>query len=109
MPIVTFKKENKTVVCSAGTNLRKLAAANGVELYCGLWKILNCRGNGLCGKCEVEIPIAENLGARSGMESIQLKGRPLIRRLACQVTIHGNLSIRTHPPAWKVEKLKTSA
>jgi ferredoxin len=104
MPIVTFEKENKTVICNAGTNLRQLARANGVELYSGAWKLLNCRGNGLCSKCEVEIPIAENLGARSNMEEIQLKGRPLIRRLACQVVIHGNMSVRSHPPAWKNSK-----
>ncbi|HEX5036267.1 MAG TPA: 2Fe-2S iron-sulfur cluster binding domain-containing protein [bacterium] len=104
MPNVTFEKENKTVVCSAGTNLRQLARANGVELYSGIWKALHCRGNGLCAKCEVEIPIATNLGARSGMEEIQLKGRPLIRRLACQVTVHGDMSVRSHPPAWKPEK-----
>lgn len=98
MPIVTFEREGKSVNCSAGTNLRKLAQASGVDLYSGPWGVLNCRGNGLCAKCEVEIPSAKNLGARSGMENIQLKGRPLIRRLACQVTVHGDLSVRTHPP-----------
>jgi ferredoxin len=104
VPTVTFERENKTVACNAGTNLRKLAIANGVSLYSGPWKILNCRGNGLCTTCEVEIPIAENLGARSNMEEIQLKGRPLIRRLACQVAVHGNLTVRSHPPAWKTKK-----
>lgn len=109
MPIITFEKENKTVVCNAGEDLRHVARAHGVELYCGIWKALHCRGNGLCTKCEVEIPIATNLGARSGMEEIQLKGRPLIRRLACQVIVHGDMSVRTHPPAWKPEKIKQSA
>ncbi|HSA60366.1 MAG TPA: 2Fe-2S iron-sulfur cluster binding domain-containing protein [bacterium] len=97
MPIVTFERENKTVTCSAGMNLRKLAAAHGVQLYVSPWTWLNCRGNGLCAKCEVEIPAAENLGARSNMESIQLKGKPPIRRLACQVTVHGNMTVRSHP------------
>jgi ferredoxin len=77
--------------------LRKLAIDSGVELYSGPWTVLNCRGNGLCTKCEVEITSAQNLGARSAMEEIQLKGRPLIRRLACQVTVHGPLNVRTHP------------
>lgn len=104
MPHVTFEKENKTVTCNAGTNLRQLALDNGVQLYSGVHKVLNCHGNGLCTSCEVEIPTAENMGARSGMENLQLKGRPLLRRLACQVTVHGDMSVRTHPPAWKAEK-----
>ena len=101
MPTVTFEKENKTVLCNAGTNLRTLARDNGVQLYNGIWKTLHCRGNGLCGTCEVEIPTAQNLGQRSNMEEAHLKGRPLIRRLACQVVIHGDMSVRSHPPAWK--------
>ena len=104
MPTVTFEHERKIVACSAGTNLRKLAIAHGVSLYSGLWKALNCRGNGLCAKCEVEIPAAENLSPRTNMEEIQLKGRPLIRRLACQVIVHGDMTVRSHPPAWKSEK-----
>jgi len=98
MPTVTFEKENLMVNCSAGTNLRRLAADNGVKLYAGIWSQLNCRGNGLCAKCEVEIPVSENLGGRSNMEAIQLKGKPFIRRLACQVTVHGNTIVRTQPP-----------
>jgi ferredoxin len=105
MPTVIFERENKSVACSAGTNLRKLAIANGVNLYSGPWTLLNCRGNGLCAKCEVEIPAAENLGARSGMETIQLKGKPPIRRLACQVSVHGDMTVRSHPrPGQKPSK-----
>jgi len=101
MPTVTFEKENRIVHCSAGTNLRRLAIDNGVQLYSGIWSKLNCRGNGLCSKCEVEIPSAENLSGRSNMEEIHLKGKPFIRRLACQVAIHGDMIVRTHPPKSK--------
>lgn len=104
--MVTFERENKAVPCNAGSNLRKLAIANGVNLYGGLWKVLNCRGNGLCGTCEVEIPAAVNLSPRSNMEEVKLKGRPLIRRLACQVVVHGDMTVRSHPPAFKAFKKK---
>jgi ferredoxin len=100
MPQVTFEREGKTIACSSGINLRKLAQANGINLYQGVWSLLNCRGNGLCTSCEVEIPIAQNLSPRSNMEEIQLKDKPLLRRLACQVTIHGDLLVRTHPGKW---------
>jgi ferredoxin len=98
MPTVTFERENKTVVCNAGANLRKLALAHGVNLYHGPWRILNCRGNGLCAKCEVDIPLAENLSARTNMEEIQLKNKPPVRRLACQVVVHGDMTVRSRPP-----------
>lgn len=100
MPLITFEKEGKTIACNAGINLRKLAKKNGISVYTGLKKLLNCHGDGLCGTCEVEIISAENLSPRTRMEEVQLKDKPLQRRLACQVTVHGDMLIRTHPPKW---------
>ena len=98
MPAIYFEKEDKTVVCNNGINLRQLALAEGIELYSGLYKAFNCRGNGLCGSCEVEVidPTFE-LHQRTRMEEVKLAGKPLIRRLACQLVIHGPLTVRTHP------------
>lgn len=97
MPMVTFEKEEIEVSCNAGTNLRKLARKHGISLYSGIWKLLNCRGQGMCKKCEVDLPTAENVNPKSGMEEIQLKGKPPIRRLGCQVYVHGETVVRTHP------------
>jgi len=100
MPSITFEKEDKTINCNAGLNLRKLARKNGVELYSGLGTVLNCHGNGLCTQCEVEIVEGEQLNPRTRMEEVRLRDKPLTRRLACQVIVHGNLTVRTHPPKW---------
>ena len=101
MPQIKFEKEAKTICCNAGNNLRKLAKRNGINVYSGIWDILNCRGHGLCGKCEVEVVSAKGLSPRSRMEEMQLKDKPLERRLACQVVVHGDMVIRTHPPKWE--------
>lgn len=100
MTTITFEKEDKTINCNAGLNLRKLAKKNGVELYSSLWTLLNCHGNGLCNKCEVEIVEGEQVNPRTRMEEVQLKDKPLKRRLACQLIVHGDLTVRTHPPKW---------
>lgn len=100
MPRVTFEKEGKTISCNAGNNLRKLAKRNGVDVYSGIWNLLNCRGHGLCTKCEVEVVSENGLSPRTRMEEIQLKDKPLQRRLSCQVIVHGDTVIRTHPPKW---------
>jgi ferredoxin len=96
--MVIFEKEGVAVSCNAGTNLRKLAGKQGISLYSGIWRLLNCRGNGLCKKCEVEVPVGENISPKTSMEEIQLKGKPATRRLGCQVYIHGDTVVRTHPP-----------
>jgi ferredoxin len=100
MALVFFEREGKTLSTNAGNNLRKLAKENGISLYRGINKLLNCRGQGLCGTCLVEIRASRpmDLNPRTGMEEQQLKNytnRNL--RLACQVQVHGNISVKTQP------------
>ncbi len=100
MPYITFEKEGKTVCVNAGMNLRKVAKANKIELYSGIYQALNCRGNGLCGSCQVEITKASQIHPRTLMEDHKLSGIPSERRLACQVVIHGDMTIHTRPVKW---------
>ena len=108
MPYVKFEKEGKTIACNAGVNLRKLAKENKISVYSGIHKLINCHGNGMCTSCEVEIVDGDEMNQRTRMEEVQLAGYPLARRLACQVTIHGNLTVRTHPPKWVAPEAETS-
>lgn len=100
MPHIHFEKEDKTITCNNGVNLRKLAKKHGIKIYCGMANLLNCRGHGLCGTCEVEIVDAPMLSPRSRMEEVKLKEKPLERRLSCQIRVHGDMTIRTHPAPW---------
>jgi ferredoxin len=74
-------------------NLREIAVANGVSVYTGLHKAVNCRGNGRCGTCQVEIS-GSNIKARNSIEEAKLKDAPQLR-LACQVEVLGDLSVKT--------------
>ena len=100
MPLVTFEKENKRLVCNSGINLRRLAKEAGIAIYSGLNSLINCRGHGLCGTCEVELVTAQQLHPRTRMEEQKLRNKPLERRLACQLVVHGDMTVRTHPPKW---------
>jgi len=100
MPLIFFEREGKTVSANAGWNLRKLAKKNGINIYQGVDKILNCRGNGLCGTCKVEIFSNEEsaVSPRTAMEEKKLKKftNPNLR-LSCQVRVHGNVRVKTGP------------
>ena len=100
MVLVFFERQGKTVRANAGLNLRKLALENGVEVYKGIDKLINCRGHGLCGTCKVEVTAtnAFDINPRTAMEEEKLKkfNNPKLR-LSCQVVVHGNISIKTAP------------
>src|SRR5207244_980341 len=55
MPTVEFLDAGKKIECGQYANLRKVALLHGVEVYKGVNQIANCRGNGLCGTCVMEI------------------------------------------------------
>jgi ferredoxin len=92
MPTVEFLNAGKTVECGQYANLRKVALLNGVAVYQGLAEKLNCRGNGLCGTCVMEIVEGlENLSAPTRRERFKLKGRPENHRLSCQCQVMGDV------------------
>jgi len=95
---VTFENHNRTLKVEPGTNLREAAIANKLGIYAHIFKILNCRGRGLCSSCRVEI-ISGQVTERSELENKNLakslKKNPNLR-LACQISVEENLVIRTH-------------
>lgn len=100
MPIVFFERQGKTIRANAGYNLRKLALKNGISVYHGLDKAFNCRGNGLCGTCKVEVFPARYgfVNPLTAMEEKKLRkfNNPHLR-LSCQVKVHGNMTVKTYP------------
>ncbi len=53
MPKITFVREKKEIEVPEGSNLREVALANGIEVYPGINRVLNCLGHGSCGSCRV--------------------------------------------------------
>lgn len=104
MPKVTFVKEKRELEVPAGANLRQEAMKAGIEIYNGLDRVLNCRGNGLCGTCRVLIKKGmENLNPKATLERAKLAmmfstiGHEDEIRLACRVQVNGDCTVETRP------------
>jgi ferredoxin len=114
MPVVNFVTEKKQVEVPAGANLRREALNAGVKLYnglngfgAGLNQVLNCHGLGHCGTCRVLIKKGqENASPMGVLESANLKYGPASfayigneenMRLACHVTVNGDMEVVTCP------------
>ena len=97
MPRVHFVKQNVTIECPVGTNLRQLALANDIDLYAFPNNIANCRGRALCGTCRVKVDEPRALSAhvagnerKNGWEGPQY-------RLACKSQVLSDLQVITNP------------
>jgi ferredoxin len=64
--VVKVQAQGKTFECDRGANLRQVLLKNGIDLYNGNAKVINCHGLGTCGTCAVTIeglPILPHLTA----------------------------------------------
>ena len=89
MPKVTFKSDGKTVEVPAGTPLTQAAEDNGASIP------FSCKA-GVCVSCLVNVVKGmENLTPPTENEKATLEGfgaKPN-QRLACQVTINGDVEV----------------
>ena len=105
MPKVHFIREKKEIEVPEGSNLRQAAAENGIQLYPGLYRLLNCRGFAHCGSCMVLLKKGTGANAsRKGLiETLRLSlgwaaiGNEGEARLACQTRVMGDLQVQTQP------------
>ena len=116
MPTVKFTNEKKSVEVGDGSNLRKVALKNGVQIYSGPHALVNCRGLGQCGSCTVLVK-SGNVSRKRWWEKVRAVLGPLLSlkllshtgdgevRLACQTRVHGDCEISTKPSInWHGEK-----
>lgn len=100
MPQVTIQNIGRTIEVAPNANLREALLAAGVPLHGGMSCLLNCRGHGLCGTCEIlVIEGAESLTPRTPRELKKLRTWDTSRRLACQSAIIGDHDIVIHSGA----------
>ena len=108
MAKITFVKEKKTIDVEPGTNLRKAALENGIQLYWGPHAVVNCLGFGQCGSCRVLITKGEDQVSKPGLwERFRILTGPLLffwrighersLRLACQCRVNGDVEVETTP------------
>ncbi len=98
MPTITYVHENQRIEVPEGDTVRYPALENDVSVYCGLWKIINCHGNGLCGTDRVAVSPSVNTNPLTFMEKFWLRGdlkKNPNMRLACQVQIFGDVAVDT--------------
>lgn len=97
MPAVRFVKQNVTVECAVGTNLRELALANEIDLYAFPANLLNCRGHALCGTCRVKIDEMRAVSARTPEEEHKVGWEGAEIRLACRTKVLADVEVVTNP------------
>jgi len=126
MPVIKFIKEKKEIEVPDGANLRTEAIKAGVNVHqglnglgAGLNKYINCHGFGQCGTCRVRIvqgmehaspmglveklrfrcpvPTPVTPGGLDPLPVLAYIGNEDTMRLACQVTVHGDMEVETGP------------
>jgi len=118
MPVIKFIKEKKEIEVPEGANLRTEAIKAGVNTHqglngfgAGINKYANCHGFGQCGTCRVKIVGGmENVNKVGMIEKFRFYnpipdpvpcmayiGNEETMRLACQVTVHGDIEVETGP------------
>jgi ferredoxin len=97
MPTVRFA--GTEVECLPGSNLRMVLLRARLPLYNSVAAALNCRGGGICGTCAVRIEGEASPPTPAEQRRLSLfPHRPDSGvRLACQVSILGDLVV-TKPP-----------
>jgi ferredoxin len=109
MPTVTFVNEKKSIEVPAGANLRHEAMKAGVQLYPTPHNYVNCMGFGLCTSCKVMVKKGlENCSKQGVFEKVSMTAHPLTffarlgnennLRLACQMSVNGDIEVQTKPP-----------
>ncbi len=91
MPKVTFKNDNLTVECAAGSKLVDVCEKNGASVN------FSCK-EGVCLTCLVNVVSGgNNLGPMTENEKSTLEafGAKPNQRLACQVVVNGDCTIES--------------
>ena len=116
MPTIKFVNEKKTIEVEPGTNLRRAARQEGVNVYNDIGNVVNCMGLGSCGTCRVFITKGiENTNPPGLKERLRVLLGPLLffwrighekeLRLSCQTRVYGDIEVVTHPESnWHGEK-----
>ena len=100
MPKVTA--QGKTFECASGANLRQVLLENGIDLYNGQAKLINCRGIGSCGTCAVAVEgeVSTANWKDKARRSLPPHNIEKNRRLACQTKVLGDVRVTKFDGFW---------
>lgn len=100
MPKIFFQKEVREIEVPKGSNLRKVALANGISIDRPQLFGVTCGGIGVCGVCKVWVREREKgaTNPRGFMErGMFMRFFDGWRRLACRVEVQGDIDVWTSP------------
>ena len=96
MPTIEFAGHR--VECPRGANLRVVLLRARLPLYHGAARALHCRGLALCGTCAVRIEGEVSPPTQGEIRRLSLAPHKAESglRLACQVSVLGDLKVEKH-------------
>ena len=96
--LLTIHFAGKTVECLEGSNLRMVLLRARLPLYNRVARAVHCRGFGTCGTCAVRIEgeVSEPTAAEKRRLALPPHDLASGLRLACQVSVLGDLSVVKH-------------
>jgi ferredoxin len=100
MPTITA--QGKTIQCESGANLRKVLLDNGIDLYNGQAREINCHGVGTCGTCAVAVEgeVSEVNWRDRTRRSLPPHDAHRDLRLACQTRVLGDVKVTKYDGFW---------
>ena len=109
MPAIHFLNEHKSLDVLPGTNLRNAALKSGIHLYGTIHRVFHVNLDlgpvkFPCGSDVIEIVEGKAVNARTPEEENVIAGRWILKRkvlpghrLACQLVVNGDVSVKTMP------------
>jgi len=105
MPKIKLTNQATEIEVPEGTNLRDALLKEGVEVYEGINKFVNCMGHSSCGTCRVLIKndTVKNCSEKTFLEKTRLALSFAVithedeMRLSCQVKVNGDIDVETTP------------
>jgi ferredoxin len=100
MPIV--KAQGKIFKCEVGANLRQVLLRQGIDLYNGQARLINCHGIGTCGTCAVQVvgEVSEATWRETVRRSLPPHSLDRNLRLACQIRVLGDVEVAKYDGFW---------
>ena len=94
--------QGKNFECESGSNLRKVLLDNGIDLYNGNSKTINCRSLGTCGTCAIAIEgeVSEPNWKEKTRLGLPPHSSDSNRRLACQIKVLGDIKVTKYDGFW---------
>ena len=100
--MVKVVAQGKTFECDRGANLRQVLLKNGIDLYNGGSRVINCRGIGTCGTSAVVVAgeVSKVNWRDKTRRSLPPHSPTRTLRLACQTQVLGNVCVIKFDGFW---------